>query len=136
VTIKPPTVVDLVWTGDLAFAANLSKSALIVDSSGVAGPSPVEALGVALAGCMSADVALILTRGRHLFRALRARLEAQRAPDDPHRFLSVLLHFSLEGEVPTEAVERAIALSREKYCSVWHSMRQDIDFQVTFDVRE
>ena len=45
----------------------------------------------------------------------------------------VELHFTIEGAAPAEAIERAIALSREKYCSVWHSMRQDIDFQVTFE---
>ena len=45
------------------------------------------------------------------------------------------LHFTIEGQVPREAIERAIALSRDKYCSVWHSMRQDIAFTVTFDQR-
>jgi putative redox protein len=131
---KPPTVVDLIWTGRLEFAASLSKSALIVDSAGVTGPSPVEALGTALASCMSVDLAHILTRGRHEFRALRARLVADRAPDDPHRFIHVALTFIIEGDVPRDAVERAIQLSRDKYCSVWHSMRQDIDLRVTFEL--
>jgi uncharacterized OsmC-like protein len=45
------------------------------------------------------------------------------------------LHLTVEGEVPAEAVARALALSREKYCSVWHSMRQDIDFTTTHDIR-
>lgn len=131
---KPPTVVDLVWTGNLEFAARLSKTALIVDSSGIAGPSPVEALGVALAGCMSADLVHILNKGRHPYRAVRSRLTGARSPGEPHRLTAVDLHFTIEGAVPPQAVERAIALSREKYCSVWHSMRQDIDFRVTFDI--
>jgi putative redox protein len=131
---KPPTVVDLIWTGGLEFAANLSKSALIVDSAGETGPSPVEALGAAIAGCMSVDLAHILTRGRHEFRALRTRLVADRAPDDPHRFVHVALTFIIEGDVPRDAVERALQLSRDKYCSVWHSMRQDIDLRVTFEL--
>ena len=42
--------------------------------------------------------------------------------------------FTVEGDVPADAVERAIALSCEKYCSVWHSMRQDIDFTVSFEL--
>ena len=83
---------------------------------------------------MSADLAHILARGRHSTRAMRARLVGERAQEDPHRFVRVTLHFAVEGAVPADAVERAIALSRERYCSVWHSMRQDIDFRVTFDV--
>ncbi len=131
---KPPTVVELVWTGRLEFAANLSKTAMVVDSGGVAGPSPVELLGTALASCMAVDVGYILTRGRHAFRALAARLVGQRAVEEPHRLTSVALHFTLHGEVPQDAVARAIALSRDKYCSVWHSLRDDIELQVTFDV--
>ena len=131
---KPPTIVDLIWTGRLEFAASVSKSALIIDSAGETGPSPVEALGAAIVGCMSVDLAHILTKGRHDFRALRARLVADRAPDDPHRFVHVALTFIIEGPVPRDAVERAIQLSRDKYCSVWHSMRQDIDLRVTFEL--
>jgi putative redox protein len=131
---KPPTVADLIWIGNLTFSATIDKASTTIDSAGVAGPSPVQSLAAALAGCMSADVVHILTKGRHPLRALRAHLVGARAEEDPHRFLRVDLHFAVEGAVPAEAVERAIALSREKYCSVWHSMRQDIDFAVTFDV--
>jgi len=134
VAAKPPTIVDLVWTGRLEFAANLSKTAMVIDSGGTSGPSPFELLGAALAGCMSVDLAHILARGRHNFTALRSRLVGQRASDEPHRFTSVTLHFTIEGPVPTEAIERAIQLSRDKYCSVWHSMRNDIDLQVTFEL--
>ena len=45
------------------------------------------------------------------------------------------LRFTVTGNVPPETVERAIALSREKYCTVWHSLRQDISFETTFEVR-
>jgi uncharacterized OsmC-like protein len=129
---KPPIVIDLVWTGQLEFAATLAKTTLVVDSSGCAGPSPVEMLGAALAGCMSMDLAYILTRGQHPFTALRSTLTGERSPDVPHRFTAVTLHFDIAGPVPRDAVARAVQLSREKYCSVWHSMRQDIDLQVTF----
>ena len=132
-TPKPSTVVDLVWIDALKFST-VSRPQIIIDSAGAAGPSPVEALGLALAGCMSVDVAHILSRGRRPLRAMRAQLVGDRAQEDPHRFLYVALHLTIEGDVPAGAVERAIRLSREKYCSVWHSMRQDIDFQVTFDL--
>ena len=131
---KPPTIVDLTWVGDLRFTGVSNQASMTVDSAGVAGPSPVQALGFAVAGCMTTDVAHILAKGRHPFRALRSHLVADRAPDEPHRFVRMTLHITVDGDVPADAVERAIALSREKYCSVWHSMRQDIEFVATHDV--
>jgi putative redox protein len=132
---KPPTIIELTWLGDLRFAGHSDKAAMTLDSAGLAGPSPVQALGFALAGCMMTDVAHILTKGRHSFRTLRSRLVADRSQEDPHRFVRMTLHIALEGAVPFDAVERAIALSREKYCSVWHSMRQDIEFTTTHDIQ-
>jgi putative redox protein len=134
VSFKPPTVADLVWRGDLLFSATSEHATVTVDSHGAAGPSPVQALAIALAGCMSSDLVHILKKGRHPPQALRAHVVGHRAQVDPHRLVRVELAFTIEGAVPADAVERAIALSREKYCSVWHSMRQDIDFTVTFDV--
>ena len=132
---KPPTVVDLEWTGDLVLSGTSEKSSITLDSSGVAGPSPLQALAFALAGCMTMDVGYILTKGRLPFRALRSHLVADRAQEDPHRILRMHLQISVAGDVPADAVARAIALSHEKYCSVWHSMRQDIAFTTTHDVQ-
>jgi putative redox protein len=134
VPAKPPTVVDLTWTGGLRFSATTKQSSLTLDSAGVAGPSPVDALAAALAGCMTTDVTDILLKGRHTLRGLKSHFIAERAQSDPHRFLSASLHFAIEGDPPSAAIERAISLSRDKYCSVWHSMRQDIEFTVTFEV--
>jgi putative redox protein len=129
---KDPATVDLRWIGDLTFETTFQKSSLVLDSRGVTGPSPVDALAAALAGCMSVDVTDILLKGRHPLRALRSHLVADRAQDNPHRFVRISLHFTIDGPVPEAAVRRAIALSRDKYCSVWHSMRQDIAFTVTW----
>jgi putative redox protein len=131
---KPPTVAELTWIGDLKFAGVSAATAMTIDGDSSAGPSPVQALAFALAGCMATDVVFILTKGRHPIRGLRAHLTAHRAQQEPHRFLKVDLRFDLDGAVPADAVERAIALSREKYCSVWHSLNHDIEFQVTCDV--
>jgi putative redox protein len=132
---KPPTVVDLTWIGGLTLAGTSDKASITLDSAGLAGPSPVQALGFALAGCMTIDVVHILTKGRVSFRALDSHLVAERSPDDPHRIVSMTLHFTIQGDLAGDPVERAIALSREKYCSVWHSMRQDIAFTVTYEIR-
>lgn len=135
VVAKPPTVVDLAWTGDLVLAGTSGTASMTLDSSGAAGPSPVQALAFGVAGCMTMDVAYILTKGRQPFRALRSHLVADRAPEDPHRIVKMHLQVTVEGDVPADAVARAIALSYEKYCSVWHSMRQDIVFTTSHDVQ-
>lgn len=133
-TLKAPTTVDLVWTGDLQFAATLAKTAIVLDSAGIAGPSPVEALAAAIAGCMGMDLVHILRRGRHQLKAVSARLAADRSADDPKRIVAAVLHFTVSTSAPHDAIVRALELSRERYCSVWQSMRQDIDFRVTFEV--
>ena len=132
--MKPPLVADLTWTGDLRFSGTSGASGITIDGDSVAGPSPAQALAYALAGCMSTDVVHILTKGRHPLRAMKAHLVAERAQQDPHRLLKVDLRFDIVGAVPREAAERAVALSHDKYCSVWHSMRQDIAMTTSFQI--
>jgi putative redox protein len=131
---KPPTVVELVWEHDLVFGGKAGDMIMTLDSASVAGPSPMQTLGFALAGCMAMDVVHILKKGRHDLRGLRVDLTGQRAQDEPRRFTSVELKYTLIGDVPADQVQRAIDLSREKYCSVWHSLRQDIALDVTFAI--
>jgi putative redox protein len=133
--VKPPITATLTWQGDLRFSARTGDHALVVDSDGTAGPSPVQSLAVALASCMAIDVADIVTKGRHTFTALEANIVGHRRADPPRHFVSFTLHFIVTGPVPEFAVERAILLSREKYCSVWLSLRQDIEFETSFEVR-
>ena len=94
----------------------------------------MQALGFALAGCMAMDVVHVLRKGRHDLRGLTVGLTAGRADEDPRRFTSVALEFTITGNVPPEPIQRAIDLSRQKYCSVWHSLRQDIELTATFTV--
>jgi putative redox protein len=131
---KPPTTVSLVWQQALIFGGQSGDIQLTLDSAAVAGPSPVQTLAFALAGCMAMDVVHVLTKGRCGMRGLRVDLTGQRAPTDPHRFTEIALHFTIAGDVQTSRIDRAIKLSREKYCSVWHSMRQDIPLTVTYSV--
>jgi putative redox protein len=133
-TDKPPVKLDLVWEHDLVLTGTSGNVQMTVDSAGVAGPSPMQALAFGLAGCMAMDLLHILKKGRHDFRGLRAELVGGRAPAEPRRFTNIQLHYTITGTVPDAVVQRGIDLSREKYCSVWHSMRQDIEFTVTFDV--
>jgi putative redox protein len=131
---RPPITSTLTWQGDLRFRAATDSHAIIFDSDSEAGPSPPQAVAMALAGCMAIDLADIVIKGRHPLTALEARLTGERAADPPRRFTRITLHFVVGGNVPAHAVERAIQLSRDKYCSVWHSLRQDIQLDTTFEV--
>ena len=94
----------------------------------------MQALAFALAGCMGMDVVHILRKGRHDLRGLSISLTGERAQEDPHRFLSFELVFHVTGPIAPELVQRAIDLSHEKYCSVWHSLRQDLALATRFEV--
>jgi putative redox protein len=131
----PITTASLTWTRDLQFEASSGHSSLIIDSQGKAGPSPIDALALALAGCMAVDVVDIVTKGRHHLRGLTATLTANRAEEPPRRFVAVALHFVVSGDVPEAAIERALQLSKDKYCSVWQTLRQDIPFATTYEAR-
>lgn len=89
---------------------------------------------MALAGCMAADVVDIIRKGRHPLIGLRVVFTGGRSEQPPRRFTEISLRFEIQGAVPADAVERAIALSHDKYCSVFHSFRQDIAFTTTFHI--
>ena len=131
---KPPTVLELIWEHDLVFGGRSGDVRMTLDSASVAGPSPMQALAFGLAGCMAMDVVYVLRKGRHDLRGLRADLTGTRMAEPPRRFTAMSLHYTVTGTVDAEHVARAIQLSREKYCSVWHSLRQDIRFDITFAV--
>jgi putative redox protein len=125
---------DLEWLGDDRLRGRAGDVEIVMDSPPVAGPSPVQTLALALAGCMAMDVLVVVRKGRYQLEAMTARLLAERAPADPRRIVKADLHFRLTGEIPEDRVARAIQLSRDKYCSVWHSMRPDIELTASFEV--
>jgi putative redox protein len=131
---KPPLSAELLWSDQLRFGATSGPNAIVVDGDGAAGPSPMQLAAFALSGCMAADVVSILQKGRHPLSGLRASFSGERAVEPPRRFTRITLHFHVHGPVPADAVDRAIALSRDKYCSVWHSFRHDIEFTTSFEL--
>jgi putative redox protein len=83
---------------------------------------------------MAMDVVHVLKKGRHDLQDLRIRFEGVRAEEHPRRYLSMHLHFEIRGRVENHVVERAIELSRTTYCSVWNTLRQDLELKTTFAV--
>jgi putative redox protein len=131
----PPVLAALEWRGGNRFLARTGDVELTLDSPPAQGaPTPVQALVIALAGCMAMDVAVVMNRSRLPLRALRVEAVGLRAQADPKRLLKLELRFFVTGEIPPDRIERALALSREKYCSVWHSLREDVELTTGYEI--
>lgn len=131
---KPDFTMNLVWKGGQRFDGTSEGASIVMDGSRAAGPSPVQAVAFALAGCMGIDVVDVIEKGRFAVRSVTCDMNVFRVDGTPRKIQAVDLHFNVAGDIPEDRVARAIELSREKYCSVWHSMNQGIEFKTSFTV--
>jgi putative redox protein len=100
-------------------------------------PRPMETLLAGTGGCTAYDVVLILKRGRHDVRGCTVKLSAERAEVDPKVFTRIGMHFTVTGKgIPAAAVERAIAMSHDKYCSASIMLAKSAEIVTTFDLIE
>ena len=97
-------------------------------------PRPMETVLAGTGGCTAYDVVLILKRGRHDVRGCSVKLTSERAPTDPKVFTSIHMHFTVTGDIPATAVERAIAMSHEKYCSATIMLGKTAEITTSFEV--
>ena len=88
------------------------------DAAHTQGPSPMEAVLMALCGCTSVDVVGILQKKRQELTGLRVSAEATQAPTPPRVFTPIKLTYTVSGKLSRKAVEDAVSLSKNKYCSV------------------
>jgi putative redox protein len=112
------------WVEQMSFLGETgSGHAVLMDGSPESGgrnlgPRPMEMLLLGMGGCTSFDVIHILKKGRHPVTDCVVEIEATRADTDPKVFTDIHLHFVVTGRaLKIDAVERAIQLSAEKYCS-------------------
>jgi putative redox protein len=91
---------------------------VLMDGDNKAGNSPMELVLIALCGCTAYDVVSILQKKREPFTAVEVSAEAEKAPDPPRVFTDIRLQYRIAGNVARKAVEDAVRLSEEKYCSV------------------
>ncbi|HUF11934.1 MAG TPA: OsmC family protein [Longimicrobiales bacterium] len=100
-----------------------------IDGNTATATSPVETLLIALASCMAADIVDIGGKMRLSIGSLDVHATGIRNPEPPRRYLSAHLVFTVGGVPAVDApkLERALALSIEKYCSVMHSLRGDME---------
>ena len=100
-------------------------------------PRPMETVLAGTGGCTAYDVVLILKRGRHDVRGCSVKLTTERASTDPKVFTRIHMHFTVTGKaIPATAVERAIAMSHEKYCSASIMLGKTADITTGFEVVE
>ena len=142
------------WTGALATRSNMgflaetgSGHTLMMDGAPDAAkpdnggqnlaPRPMELLLAGAGGCTAYDVVLILKRGRHDVRGCSVKLSADRAEVDPKVFTKINMHFTVTGKaLPAAAVERAIAMSHDKYCSASVMLGKTAEITTSFEVLE
>ena len=97
----------------------------------------METLLAGAGACTAYDVVLILKRGRHDVRACSVKLTSERAPTDPKVFTKIHMHFTVSGKgLAASAVERAIALSHDKYCSATIMLGKTAEITTSFEVLE
>ncbi len=100
-------------------------------------PRPMETLLAGTGGCTAYDVVLILKRGRHAVHGCTVKLTSQRAETDPKVFTKIHMQFTVTGRgIPASAVERAIAMSHDKYCSATIMLGKTAMITTGFEVVE
>lgn len=100
-------------------------------------PRPMETVLAGTGGCTAYDVVLILKRGRHAVSGCSVQLRAERAATDPKVFTSIHMHFTVRGKsLPPSAVERAIAMSHDKYCSASAMLGKTAAITTSFELVE
>ncbi len=133
------------WLPDsgMAFVAETGSGHLLTMAGAPDGggrnlaPRPMETLLAGAGACTAYDVVLILKRGRHDVTGCQVKVDADRAATDPKVFTRIGLHFVVRGRgLPHAAVERAIALSHEKYCSATAMLAATATIATSFEIVE
>jgi putative redox protein len=120
------------WTGKMAFSSvtpsghEIKMDAAQEIGGENSGARPTELLLNAVAGCTGIDIISILQKMRLEPTSFLMDVEGERAEDHPKKFTNIKIHYALEGDLPEEKVIRAIQLSKDKYCSVSHSLSASI----------
>ena len=124
------------WTAETRFEGHSSHS-ITVDGSSQAGNSPMELVLIALCGCTASDVVTILQKKREPFTAVEVHAEGEKAAEPPRAYTAIRLVYHLKGKVARKAVEDAVKLSEEKYCSVAAMLNKTakITYEIELDTK-
>jgi putative redox protein len=125
------------WKGS-SFYEGISENGNSVffdaDSKHEQGPSPMEAVLMALCGCTSVDVVSILEKKRQPLLGLKVTAVATQAEEPPRVFTKIMLTYTVNGNLSRKAVEDAVSLSKNKYCSVSKMLEKtaEIDYEIVY----
>ena len=125
---------SLDWKGGLKFENSDGSPAIALHSSTHGVSSPPQALAYAVMACMAMDVVHVIEKSRGKLKALNVKFDGERAAEHPRRFIKMAMDFQVTGNVEDKVVARAIELSRTKYCSVWNTIRPDVELRTSFIV--
>jgi len=127
-------IVELTWVEDFRFTGRSGDVSLEIDGDNVEGTSPVRLLLEAVGSCTAIDVVDILRKGRQDLKSLSLRVSADRRSEPPRFVTKLYMTFGIVGDVTEAKAQRAVDLSLEKYCSVFHSLRKDLQVDVEIEV--
>jgi len=123
------------WIDEQRFEGIASSGhTILVDGDKKTANSPMELVLIGLCGCTGYDVASILRKKREPFTGLEVRAEAERATNPPTVYTEIRLTYRVRGNVSHKAVEDAVRLSEEKYCSVAAMLKKTarITYQIEY----
>ena len=123
--------IQLVWNGDFRFKGTARGGAITaIDGNSQDGTTPVDLLLESVGACAAIDVVDILKKSRQELQGMAVEVEATRREEPPRYVKRLEFRFRIKGPVDQKKAERAVDLSLEKYCSVFHSLRMDINLDV------
>jgi putative redox protein len=127
----------LAWEKDLIFTARMPGCLLSYDPKRQEGCVPTDTLLASIAGCLAIDVVTFLQKMRAEIKSFEIETTGERNPTPPQYFKSVDMVIRISGkDITPKKLEKAISLSQEKYCSVYHTLRKDTKVRVSYTIEE
>jgi putative redox protein len=127
----------LTWEKDLVFTARIRGYAIDFDAEAKEGCIPTDSLLMSLPGCMAIDMVLFLRKMKAEIEKFEIETIGERNAVPPKYFKAVHMKILIAGKgLTTKKLDRAVSLSQEKYCSVYHSLRKDMDIKVSYVIEE
>lgn len=130
-------IANVVWKQGQIFEGHSESNQTITfdaDSAHLSGPSPMEAVLMALCACTSVDVVSILQKKREPIASLTVSATAEQAPAPPRTFTKIMLTYRIGGAVSQKAAEDAVSLSKNKYCSVSKMLEKAVEIDYTVEL--
>jgi putative redox protein len=136
--INPVNRATLTWDKDLIFLGRTPRGyELDFDAEAQWGCIPTESLLLSVAGCLSIDCISFLKKMKCDITKFKIDIAGERNPTPPQYYKRIEMMIHIAGDnITPKKLDRVIALSQEKYCSVYHSLRKDLKVDVKYEIEE